>query len=372
MAYRLLIDLMSYRSEILVQLAAIKSLKQCVEDFDFEEEAFGPYLEAAVPLLATSLQSLHEFSSRQIVLGSLTAIVNRMDSKMKPFAGVLVGLLAPLWEYSASQEVLKVSIIDLAVKLTEAIRGDSEILRGFSIPVITFSLREGALYIEDSLELWMATMKHARTLTPDLFGLFPLLCPIFETEHTRQALEILNSYVLIGGAPFMNHYGTVVKGVFESLFQAENLATPAVAVITKVMDTILRSFPAEGHTLLVVPLTKMAMAILADKDQSSVTLAAYLSIFARVLLNDPAFFMQFLGSGTQDLRLAFIDKWIDKVDSIGQPSQRKLTAFAICSLIKTTDDQILNLLPGIINVCLNVYFQLEQPAGELDGFERDE
>jgi hypothetical protein len=165
----------------------------------------------------------------------------------------------------------------------------------------------------------------------------------------------------------------MIKGIFEEIFyRSGELSTHASTVVTKVMETILRYFPVEGHHLFVNVLNKMAVVIMEDKEHS-VLMTAYLSIFARVLLNDPAFFMQFLGSGTHDLRVAFIDKWIDKVDSIGQPSQLKLTAFALCSLLKTSDDEILKLLPGIINVCLNVHFQLDRSSGsEVDGFERDE
>jgi len=102
-------------------------------------------MEAAVPLLTNTLQKLQEFSSRQIVLGSLTAIVKAMDhkvllcllvlfwlcqnsahlppgffrSQITPFCRVLVELLQPLWQYSENQSVLKVSIVDLATKLTE-------------------------------------------------------------------------------------------------------------------------------------------------------------------------------------------------------------------------------------------------------------
>jgi len=162
----------------------------------------------------------------------------------------------------------------------------------------------------------------------------------------------------------------MIKGIFESLFQSGELSTLAAAVITKVMDTILRSFPVEGHHLFANVLPKLAVIIMEDKEHS-VVMAAYLSVFARVMLNDPAFLMQFLGSGSQDLRVAFIDKWIDKVDMIGQPSQRKLTAFALCTLLKATDNEILKLAPSVINVCLNVYFQLEMPSDDHDGFERD-
>lgn len=161
----------------------------------------------------------------------------------------------------------------------------------------------------------------------------------------------------------------MIGEVFNEVMRPD-LTVVSAATITKVMDTILRCFPKEAHHLFVEVLGKMATIIMEDKEHS-VVISCFLSVFARVLLNDPAFLMNFLVSGGQDHRAAFIDRWIDKVDTIGQPSQRKLTAFALCSLMKANDDEILKFLPSIINVCLNVYFQLEQPSGETDGFERD-
>ena len=70
--------------------------------------------------------------------------------------------------------------------------------------MIGFSLQEGSLLVEDSLGLWHVTLQNARGMTQDLLNLFPLLRPYFDTEFLKQAMDILNSYVLMGGPGFMN------------------------------------------------------------------------------------------------------------------------------------------------------------------------
>jgi len=58
--------------------------------------------------------------------------------------------------------------------------------------------------VEDSLGLWHVTLQNARGMTQDLLGLFPLLRPYFDSEFLKPAMDILNSYVLMGGLSFMN------------------------------------------------------------------------------------------------------------------------------------------------------------------------
>ena len=64
-------------------------------------------------------------------------------------------------------------------------------------------------------------MKEATEMTTELMQLFPSLLPVLElakcfgdegrTDECKTAIKIVESYVLLGQAAFLQHYGTAVR-----------------------------------------------------------------------------------------------------------------------------------------------------------------
>lgn len=56
--------------------------------------------------------------------------------------------------------------------------------------------------------------------------------------------------------------------------------------------------------------------------------------------------------------LAFLDKWLDRFDSIGTPAARKLSALALCNVLTLPVPSVLDRLDGIAAHLTAVYFEV--------------
>jgi len=64
--------------------------------------------------------------------------------------------------------------------------------------------------------------------------------------------------------------------------------------------------------------------------------------------------------------------WLDKVDSITQTSEKKLTALALCNLLPTNDTQLLKYLGQVINICVSVmHSEKEQKEGNFEHWNNE-
>jgi hypothetical protein len=102
-------------------------------------------------------------------------------------------------------------------------------------------------------------------------------------------------------------------------------------------------------------------------------LADAVTVYARTLLQMPEWFLQFceatgpqlahLGTGMssamgEQLLLAFLDRWLDKFDSIGTPAARKLSALALCNVLTLPVTPILDRLDPIAAHLTSVWFEV--------------
>jgi len=84
---------------------------------------------------------------------------------------------------------------------------------------------------------------------------------------------------------------------------------------------------------------------------------AYLSLLSRMLLQCRDATLQFMTSGGDAALEKMIITWTDKLVSIGQPSQAKLNAMAIATLLPIKNAAIAKHVESIVNVVLGVVFQ---------------
>ena len=96
-----------------------------------------------------------------------------------------------------------------------------------------------------------------------------------------------------------------------------------------------------------------------------------ITVFARALLQTPDWFVQFCQACSAQMAqlppvrqaggqvlLAFLDKWLDRFDSIGTPAARKLSALALCNVLAMPVPSVLERLDGIAAHLTAVYFEV--------------
>jgi hypothetical protein len=106
-------------------------------------------------------------------------------------------------------------------------------------------------------------------------------------------------------------------------------------------------------------------------------LAGAFAVFARVLLQNPAFVPPFLeraaqhstgrmssnGSGTplpphEQTFLAFVDLWLENFERIGARGARKLSGLALCNLFGLGVPAILTRLSEVVAAVTGIYFEV--------------
>lgn len=104
-------------------------------------------------------------------------------------------------------------------------------------------------------------------------------------------------------------------------------------------------------------------------------IADAITVFARALLQTPDWFLEFCQTCGGQLAqaeavqaaggrvlLAFLDKWLDRFDSIGTPAARKLSALALCNVLTLPVPAVLERLDGIAAHLTAVYFEVRAVA----------
>ena len=106
-----------------------------------------------------------------------------------------------------------------------------------------------------------------------------------------------------------------------------------------------------------------------------------MTVYARTLLQTPDWFLQFckatgpqlahLGSGLssisgEQLLMAFLDRWLDKFDSIGTPAARKLSALALCNVLTLPVSAIMERLDPIAAHLTAVWFEVRYQEGSIN------
>jgi hypothetical protein len=147
----------------------------------------------------------------------------------------------------------------------------------------------------------------------------------------------------------------------------------------------LQCFPSEGPQLL-APALQCLLADLLAGHESGLVVAAALRVYARLLLQNGAAFLQLFQQAAPHvaapadappaadpaarLLLALVDLWLDKFDSIGQPGARKLSALALCVLLTAPLPALLERLELIVTHITSVWFEVHSlansstPAGQ--------
>eukprot|EP01027_Heterolobosea_sp_BB2_P015291 GEZU01021894.1.p1 GENE.GEZU01021894.1~~GEZU01021894.1.p1 ORF type:complete len:298 (-),score=92.76 GEZU01021894.1:49-942(-) len=189
-----------------------------------------------------------------------------------------------------------------------------------------------------------------------------------DVENLHTILKITDSYVLLGKADFMNVYAAQLSKMFLQIIG--NVKERPTLYCIDVMDTLLLLFPKEAPLVLDQPLQKALSEIFNGKE-TDLIISNYISLFARLALQNQGFFMQLFQrlqqqSNQNDLLYKFIDTWLDKADFLVSSLKRKLTALALTALLPTRDPQILQRLGLIINLCVAVLHEDSSLSAEYE------
>ena len=132
----------------------------------------------------------------------------------------------------------------------------------------------------------------------------------FSYRYLPVAAKIVESFVLIGGLPFLQvHHGTIFHTLGEVLGAVNSRGLP---IMTPVLDLILQIFPAAELPVL-KGVFGLLLQRLMDEKESDDALIHIACVFARLAVKNAAFLVQMAGEAGGDAVFArLLDVWINK------------------------------------------------------------
>ncbi|CAJ0650514.1 12985_t:CDS:10 [Entrophospora sp. SA101] len=311
----------------------------------------------------------------------MTAAINLKEYiltfEIAPFAEKITNLLPPMWQAAHNEHLFKPAILVILTKLVEALSDQSSKLHEFIIPIIQYSVdpntEEHVYLLEDALDLWLATLQNVTECTQSLFSLVPLTITLLEfgSETLKKVLRIIESYIVLVPDLSIQTYAHPILDAFARMLG--DLKPEACRSIIHVLDTILQccSIQVLGESIIGSGLLwKLLNTMLSGNEEYPYVMVSYISILARMVINNLETFFQFINVAAQqynliqsDILSKLLEIWLDKFDNIGHPKQRKLNAMAFAALIATDNPAILKCLQQFIGVWCDVLSEVKESGG---------
>ncbi|XP_025415484.1 importin-11 [Sipha flava] len=363
--YNILIGLLNPEQDMAVRLAATSTLRCAIDDFDFSSEHFIEYLEPMAFSLYKLLVSVRECDTKLNVLHVMSFMVERLGPMVEPYFDSLLQYLPKLWTDSDDHHMLRCAIISTLTQIVRAIRTKSAELTPFLVPIIRYSvdIKETAyIYLqEDGLELLLSYIESCSTYNDDMLSLINYLLPLldYSTEHLKTGLMILEAYILIAPERVISEYGTQFFNLTTSLMN--DLKDEGIVCILSLYETIIKVNLPQTIEMMMVVLGQNLKCLCSGEIGLTVN-SCRLSLISRVILNDPAIFIQVVEHlcitengnliNFDNVLNRIIEVWLERMNQIVQNDRRKLLGLALASLLTCQKKPILELFKEIITVCV--------------------
>ncbi|XP_076103519.1 importin-11-like [Mytilus galloprovincialis] len=380
--YQALIPLLAKEEDLVVRLEAAQTLKTAVDDFEFSVDQFLPFLETLFSLLFQLLQEVRECDTKMQVLHVISFVIERVGPKIQQYATALIHYLPALWQESAEHNMLRCAILTTLIHLVQGFGTSCSCMFNFLLPVIQMSTdvtQDQYIYlVEDGVELWHVTLQNTSASTDHMLQLFSNMTGLLElgTENLRMCLKVIEDYILLCPVEFMQQYSSVLVQSLGSLMT--DIKTEAQVLVLRVIELVLKTFPKEAPEAFSPLLPSFIKAVL-ENEEHPLILSMYLTLLARIVLQNQEFMFNFLNQVATDLNKdsesvlgMFLDILSEKIDSITQPEKRKLCALCVTSLLSLNLNVIKEKFCAIMCLCVEVLHDVtripvdEDPTIQLD------
>ncbi|KAK4702500.1 importin-11, partial [Phenoliferia sp. Uapishka_3] len=303
--YTLLVHLLGKNpsTDMAIRLTAARSLAKCGDTWDFDTAVFVPFLPSAMKEIVSLLREVTLPDSQMRLNQTLGVVIDRVQEAITPYAQELAVILAGLWASASGNPHFQTSVLVTLTKLAELCANEI---------FIAFEDLLGDLNLE----------------------------PLKAVLHAMEA--VFSTAPTLTWATALDGSGALMK-IFKAATGIES-----AQIVTK---CLLDLEPEDEETL--------PNALLTD-----------LCTTSRIVLADPDTFDQLvqassarMGCSPEDLTRALATQWIDRLDNMAQPSQRKLTALALGSLLPSARPVVLERLPEVVSLWSSVLAETEENEG---------
>ncbi|KAL3531674.1 hypothetical protein ACH5RR_005195 [Cinchona calisaya] len=378
--YCALIRLLQDR-DLCVRLAASRSLYFHIEDANFSEHDFSDLLPICWDLCFNLMEEVQEFDSKVQVLNTISVLIAHVNA-VNPYANKLLQFFQKAWEESSGESLLQIQLLTALKNFVVALGYQSPMCYSMLLPILRSSIDVNSPdeHLEDSMQLWEATISHAPLMAPDLLGCFPCLVEILERsfDHLKVASNIIEGYIILGGNDFLAMYASNIAKLLDMV--VGNVNNRGLLSILPVVDILIQCFPVDAPPLISSTLQKLIVICLTGKDDhdpsQAAVKAASAAILARTLVmntnhlaqltSEPSFLLHLQRAGfpvEENILLCLVDLWLDKVDNVIS-IQRKTLGLALSVVLTLRLPQVLDKLDQILSTCTSVILSGSEDLAE--------
>ncbi|GAQ92680.1 Nuclear transport receptor KAP120 (importin beta superfamily) [Klebsormidium nitens] len=370
--YQALVELLQ-EDDAAVQLSAIGALRALIDDVHFFEHEFEEFLGAFLQFLFQFLYKATNFESQSQGFNLVSLIIERIGDKIVPFAEKLLAIFPNVWTSFEGQSLIRIQVLLALQRLVHALGPRSTVCHPVVLPILRYSTDvtqpDEVNMLEDGMLLWQTVLRHTPAVTLDLVNLFPHLEAVMEKsfDHLPAAMSILESYILLGGAQFLQLHAQRVAHIFELV--VGNIKEKGYAAALPAVDLLIQCFPMESPAVIEPTLQKLLAIVLGTMKESELVKAAAAAVLARVLLQNTAFFLDFLPRAataipalTQSAKaplFVYVDCLLEKFDSMTTAPRRKLCALALCAVLPLKENAVLERLEQIVSASTGVFHETD-------------
>ncbi|KAK7260595.1 hypothetical protein RIF29_26778 [Crotalaria pallida] len=359
--------------DLSVKLAACRSLCLHIEDANFSEREFVDLLPICWDSCFILFEEVQEFDSKVQVLNLVSILIGHV-SEVIPFANKLVQFFQKVWEESSGESLLQIQLLIALKNFVVALGYQSPICYNILLPILDHGIDinnpDELNLLEDSMQLWEATLSHAPSMVPQLLSYFSRLVEIMERsfDHLQVAVNIIEDYIILGGNDFLGMHATNIAKILDLV--VGNVNDRGLLSLLPVIDILIQCFPMEVPPIISSTLQKLIVICLSGGDdrypsKTSVK-ASSAAILARLLVmntnalaqlaSDPStsLLLQTASIPVQEnILLCLVDIWVDKVDHVSSV-QKKTIGLALSIILTLRLPQVLDKLDQILSVCTSV------------------
>lgn len=352
--YRACLELLHPSEDLAIRLTTSKTLKNIMDDFEFDAEQFLEFLEPVIALLFTLLKEAKGCDTKMTVLYVMSFIIEKMSMSIKLEVESLIQYLPMLWDESREHDMLRCAIISTLLQIIKALyeipSPDPIVAFIYQIIEMSTNINEPShvYLLDEGLELWLIVVQYSRTMNQDLLKLCDNLLPLIEQSSTnlRTCLAITQTYIFLCPDVFLPRYGKDILKTCHYLLT--DLRTEGVIVIYRLFLTILRIAPKYSIELLRPYLVEVFKKYYEHEGFLQIN-QIYLQMIARILLLDQVTFSMILTElDIDDAMEKIITSWLTDMHAVARSNEKKLLALALTSLITVTSDIIYDNFSGII------------------------
>jgi len=345
---------LQYNSDIPTLMNAVETLKAVLYLDTFSTEFLSPMLVAFVQSLCMLATNLEESENRSNIVEVISELVRAMRDDVKPMLSPLANHLGTLWDSCERNSPLKATVIEAITEVVKSAGPHSHELQAIALQLISYAVSctvESLFLLKEGISLWLAV---SRNVVPGSYNqaLDELakvgLVNVSEyassddmndtsKDMIKEFLCIMEAYAIISGSNFLVSCATSIQSFYTK--KLDKVESTMAAYFTRPLEALLLSCPIEASEFLLhsgilqIMLRSICAKIpafansLSHFDELDLTIVAYLTIFARLIL------LQNLNQLRTPIVYQSIDSMVTELESVALHSNREMLMQGIIYLL---------------------------------------